>query len=499
MIGKNEYIGLALLMTGCLILAGCKKVETSINEEPYSTEYEKNSGIYGTYDDKTSNEPELSSITDIKAPDENLSDTKEEDAFHEGTIEESNSTKTDTPDKNACCLRDCVYGYMGSRIGCAVTLDELSDDKVWEIITSHFERVTFGNELKPDALVGYSCSTCPGTETVFLNGEELTVPVLDFSRAEKMLDRFYEWNKANPDRQIRIRGHVLLWHAQTPEWFFHEDYDKSKDYVTSDVMDKRLEWYIKTVLEHFTGPDSKYNGMFYGWDVVNEAIGDGTGELRTDAENPSESLDLDRHSSNSSWYHIYQNNEFILNAFMFANKYAPADLELYYNDYNECSLTKRNGIINLLSSIKEAEGPPGEGTRIDAFGMQGHYGMESPSANDIEASIKLYSKVVDAIQITELDISASPEFDGSETSAKDENEKLKKRYNLIYYTLTGLNKRNDISITGITFWGTTDKYSWLQNRSDIGGGNKNGQKQMPLLFDFDYNAKPCFDVFTKTK
>ena len=30
---------------------------------------------------------------------------------------------------------------------------------------------------------------------------------LDFSRADAMVDKILEWNEANPDRKIRIRGH----------------------------------------------------------------------------------------------------------------------------------------------------------------------------------------------------------------------------------------------------------------------------------------------------
>ena len=33
-----------------------------------------------------------------------------------------------------------------------------------------------------------------------------------------------------------VRGHVLVWHSQTPEWFFHVDYDKNKDYVDVDGL-----------------------------------------------------------------------------------------------------------------------------------------------------------------------------------------------------------------------------------------------------------------------
>ncbi|MBO7599871.1 MAG: endo-1,4-beta-xylanase [Lachnospiraceae bacterium] len=429
-----------------------------------------------------------------------VSEDKDNDADIAGDNETSASTdeKDELPD---IALRDAVEAKAGMFVGCAVTGSEIDDEQVWEIITTHFNRVTLGNELKPDALFNYSVSACPGKETVTFNGEELEVPKLDYSRAEKILNKFLEWNRENPDREIKIRGHVLVWHSQTPEWFFHEEYNKTKPYVDKATMNKRLEWYISTVLTHFTGEDSKYKGLFYGWDVVNEAISDGTGGpdgIRTDAEN-SESLSEDRHGSNSSWYHIYQSNEFIINAFKYANKYAPADLELYYNDYNECNFNKRNNILKLLEAIKAEEGAPGEGTRIDAMGMQGHYSMDDPSSDIILASIKNYARVVGKVQITEMDITASSDYKGQEDQKEAENEKLRKRYNLIYFAIQGSTKIDYVDFEGFTFWGTVDHYSWLQSRSNVGGGNTTGLPQMPLLFDENYEPKPCFYVFANTK
>ncbi|MCR5278169.1 MAG: endo-1,4-beta-xylanase [Lachnospiraceae bacterium] len=399
---------------------------------------------------------------------------------------------------NVPILRDCVRQKLGGFAGCAVTGSEIDDPKVWEIMTTHFEAVTLGNELKPDALFNYSVTNCPGTETVLFNGEDMVVPVLNYQRAEKILNKIYDWNAEHPDRKIKVRGHVLVWHSQTPEWFFHENYDKNEPYVDEATMDKRLEWYIRTVLEHFTGEDSKYRDMFYGWDVVNEAISDGTGTIRSDGENLNEKLSEDRHGSNSSWFHIYQSNRFIINAFKFANKYAPADLELYYNDYNECQMNKRNGIIQLLKDIKAEEGAPGEGTRISAMGMQGHYGMDSPDFGAISSSIKMYCEVVGKVQLTEIDVSASSDYDGSKDKKADEYEKLRKRYQNIYFAITGANETEGVEVSGITFWGTADHLSWLQHRSNVGGGSKSGLPQCPLLFDENYKPKSCFFVFTKT-
>jgi len=400
-------------------------------------------------------------------------------------------------DEEVPILRDAVRDNLGGFVGCAVTGSEIDDPKVWDIITTHFEAVTLGNELKPDALFGYSLGTNPGTQEDTVDGESITVPKMDYSRAERILDKILKWNEENPDRKLMVRGHVLVWHSQTPEWFFHENYDKNEPYVDKETMNKRLEWYIKTVLTHFTGEDSKYKDLFYGWDVVNEAVSDATGTYRSDSENPNESLSEDRHGSNSSWWHVYESNEFIINAFKYANKYAPADLELYYNDYNECSINKKNGIIELLRAVKAEEGAPGEGTRLTAMGMQGHYGMSSPSDTEIYTAIKDYGREVGKVQITELDISASDDYDGSEEKKEEEYEKLRKRYNLIYYEIKSANLEEYVDFEGITFWGTVDHYSWLQSRSNVGGGNTTGLPQCPLLFDENYKPKSCFYVFTK--
>jgi len=269
-------------------------------------------------------------------------------------------------------LRDSFDEKLGegTYAGVSLTGDELSDENLMALVTKHFNAVTLGNELKPDAMFGYSNSKAPELMSYDLNGVEFIAPKMDFSRAEKMLDYIANWNKENPDKQIKVRGHVLVWHSQTPEWFFHENYDKKQPYVKKAEMDKRQEWYIKEVLTHFT---TKYENLFYGWDVLNEAISDATGTYRTEAEN-GESLNNDTHGSNSSWWMVYQSEEYIINAFRYANKYAPDYVELYYNDYNECTPLKSNGIIKLLETVKAADG-----TRIDGMGLQGHYDLDQPT------------------------------------------------------------------------------------------------------------------------
>ena len=442
-------------------------------------------------------------VQDASSEQESSGEVVNEEATSDTTSQTSESDEqlqqdnTDTAEEEIPALRDCVEQKMGCRIGCAITGREPWDIPLWNLVTTHFNAVTLGNELKPDSLFGYSNGKCPGTQEAELNGETITVPVMNFSNPEKILNKLLKWNETHPDREIKVRGHVLVWHSQTPEWFFHEDYDKTKPYVSKEEMDKRQEWYIREVLTHFVGDDSPYKNLFYGWDVVNEAVSDGSGSYRTDAENPNEDLSNDTHGNNSSWWHVYQSEDYIINAFKYANKYAPEQLELYYNDYNECMAKKRAGIVALLKAVKEQEGKPGEGTRITAMGMQGHYSVDSPSYTEVEASAKAYGEVVGSIQITEWDLSSSDDYDGSAESKEKEYEKMRKTYNLQYYALQSV-KASGVNVTGITFWGTVDKYSWLQHRSTVGGGSNKEKAQCPLLFDDLYKPKPAFWVFAET-
>lgn len=361
-------------------------------------------------------------------------------------------------------------------MGTSIVNSDLSDGDTMALVSRHFNAVTLGNELKPDAMFGYS-STCPGTETVTMNGEKLVVPRLDFSRAEKTLDWIYDWNQSNPDDPIKVRGHVLVWHSQTPEWWFHEDYDADKPYVDTETMNCRLEWYIKTVAEHFTGADSKYRGMFYGWDVVNEAVSDNVARYRNAAEN-------------SSWWAVYQSNEFIINAFRYANQYMDPEVELYYNDYNEWFSKKRMGIEMLLNDVLAAEG-----TRIDGMGMQGHYQTAgSPTMEEFAKAARAYAAIVGQVQITELDMKASDSYDGTEVTREAEFLKEGYRYEELFDTVKNL-RDEGVNITNITVWGVVDKNSWLQTFHSVGGASDGIQKQCPLLFDDDYQVKPAYWAF----
>ena len=64
-----------------------------------------------------------------------------------------------------------------------------------------------------------------------------------------------------------VRGHTLVWHAQTPDWFFRDKNGQliyEKDVITDEdreLVKSRLEAHIEAVMTHF-GDD------VYCWDVV---------------------------------------------------------------------------------------------------------------------------------------------------------------------------------------------------------------------------------------
>lgn len=377
--------------------------------------------------------------------------------------------------------------------GTAIMLNEISDDTLMELVEKHFNAVTFGNELKPDALFNYQIDgNSVRTKTITFKGEELQVPVvndagdsLDFSRADAMADKILEWNKVHPDQKIRIRGHVLVWHSQTQEWFFHENYDITQPYVNKETMNRRLEWFISSVFGHYFGTDAngKYDGLFYGWDVVNEAVVGNT--YRTDKVSAAESLSEIRHGNNSSWWHVYESNEFIINAFKYANHYAPANVELYYNDFGETDNTKCEGIVKLINDVKSAEG-----TRLDAFGMQAHYNVDGFSAAQFKSVAKKYAQAAGKVQLTELDFKASSTYDGTAATKESEYTKMAYCHKNLYEAIKAL-KKEGTNVSGITVWGVIEPNSWLHSQSDLGGG-ASGSAQCPLLFDGNYKAKPAY-------
>ena len=369
-----------------------------------------------------------------------------------------------------------VDGGYFDRFGLACEYNEISNSDIAEGLKYHANSTTPGNELKPQFVFWYP-KPSQFTKFTASNGKEIDVPAsINFSAN---MDPYLNAVKA---AGLQMRGHVLTWHSQTFDWFFTNDYS---DDVTTDstgaptnladkeTMTARHEWYIKSVLEHVAAWEAANgfgtgNHLIYSWDVVNEAVADNaadndTNYLRGSTESTKNKTPAE---GGSRWYQIYGDEEFIVNAFRFANAYAPADVTLCYNDYNEYlnydvngGSWKTEGIVRLLTAIKNGEEKTVNGAsvkpRIDAMGMQSHVGDSWPGVSGYEEAVKRFLNLGLDIQVTEFDIASKNE---------DDTENWKNYFDMFKkYSRKGSEKSkyNGHCITGITLWGINDENSWI--------------------------------------
>lgn len=357
------------------------------------------------------------------------------------------------------------------------TPSELYYSEVQQGISKHANTITLGNELKPQFLLqwwdGNDSSQSKKTFTAS-NGKTIDVP--DKLNGEALI---YATLNAAKNAGVKMRGHVLTWHSQTPEGFFREKYSKDGALVSKEVMTARHEWYIKTVLdcvaqwEKANGYAGKGTGnhLIWAWDVVNEAMADDASDPSTDSwlrGSTAGTKDKDPANGGSRWYEIYKNEEFIINAFRFANAYAPADVKLCYNDYNEYMANKTSAIEHIADLIKNGSeqtvGGKNVKPRLDAIAMQSHVGTSWPSISEYESALKKFLAIAD-VHVSELDFSA--ETPQAAEKAYADYFKMLKNY--------GKNNSGSNKITCVTIWGINNESSWINP--------SNGKTTYPLLFN----------------
>ena len=144
------------------------------------------------------------------------------------------------------------------KIGTAITPDNLSSKSFMALVEKHFNgSLTAGNEMKPDSVLNQTACQNYFEET----GDDED-PQISFSAAKPFLN----YCKKN---HVPVRVHTLVWHSQTPDWFFKEGFADDGEWVSKEKMLKRMENYIKN---YFTELTKLYPDVdFYACDVVNEA------------------------------------------------------------------------------------------------------------------------------------------------------------------------------------------------------------------------------------
>ena len=298
-------------------------------------------------------------------------------------------------------------------------------------------------------------------------------------------ERSDEFVKLAIKLNLDVVGHVLVWHSQTPDWFF-ENEDGST--VSRDELINRMREHIYKVVK-------RYKGHVKYWDVVNEAV-----DVRwVDDPDGSGKKIPQGFFRESKWQQII-GDDFIELAFKFAHEADPKAI-LIYNDYSMTDPAKVDFVVkNIVRPLKK------KGIRIDAVGMQGHWHVDSPSLGQIEESIEKLAAAKVQVHITELDLSVLPSAYGytgadiakrfelkdelnpyKEGAPADVLKKQAERYRAIF----DLFKSHRRDIERITFWGISDGDSWKNNFPVW------GRTDYPLLFDRNYEPKPVYEALVK--
>ncbi len=281
-------------------------------------------------------------------------------------------------------------------------------------------------------------------------------------------DRLVEFGQKH---NMKIQGHVLVWHSQVPNSIFVDENGKQ---ASSELLTKRMETHIQKVV-------GRYKGKIESWDVVNESITPEDGYRK------------------SKWLEI-MGPEFMEKAFYMAHE-VDKDCKLIYNDYGMDDPRRRNFVVDLVKKYLK------KGVPIHGIGMQGHYNIDSPDISIIEASIEAFASTGLPVSFTELDVDVLP-YDWGRTAEistnieyrntlnpyvdglpKDINDKLTCRYEELFRLFL---KHRD-KIDRVTFWGTSDDLSWKNNFP------MRGRTNYPLLFDRQRKPKDAYYAVTGLK
>ena len=171
----------------------------------------------------------------------------------------------------------------GIRFGSAAQSSHLDDAAYADLLAAQVNTITFENEAKWGVVH-------PAPDRY------------DFTRA----DRLARWARS---QAMRMRGHVLIWHAEMPEWLRELE-------PTREAAIELLRDHIETVVGHFR---RKFPGLITEWDVVNEPI------------------DNDGSRRDNLWQR-WIGDDYIEHAFRFARRAAGPDVDLYVNEYFDTGL-----------------------------------------------------------------------------------------------------------------------------------------------------------------
>jgi endo-1,4-beta-xylanase len=241
---------------------------------------------------------------------------------------------------------------------------------------------------------------------------------------------------------MRMRGHTLVWHSQLAPW----------------VKALQGEALRAAMRRHTTQTVAHYRGRLKQWDVVNEALDD-SGKLRLDS--PFSALGF----------------EYIEDAFR-AARAADPKAELFYNDYDieAPNSAKTAGAYDLVKRLKQ------RGVPIDGIGFQMHVDPRRwPSSDEMRQTFERFAALGLRVELTEVDVPIG-EIPGSEAEKLNAQSEIARGVVKACLAVP--------ACSGLTFWGLTDRHSWLSS-PEWAKLRGNGPHR-PLLLDEQYRRKPVY-------
>ncbi len=369
------------------------------------------------------------------------------------TVVSNNGTWAYIPVEDDSLLKEyqSIFGNVGTCLTYSGFKTELQDRKTLDFVQKNYNSFTLENEMKPSYLLAdpennffnppfnqlVSCDNAEALGYTIPDGyTESDVPLINYDNLDKIM-------KIAAENGLRMRGHTLIWHSQTPMEFFKVGYKKNASFVTPEVMDQRIIYFVTNVMKHIC--ESEYGEVVYCWDLTNEyfhQISDG---------------------SDANWREVYDiatgstlvtNPSYVKLAFKVAydvlKEYGLEEkVPLFYNDYNTSQVSDE--IVKLVNYINEADELNPDGTKLCVgVGMQCHLDVKWPSVTEQLSTVKKFIDAGFEVQITELDI-----INSNDAPVED-------HYDYWFKFMKGLVDfvRDGAKITGVTFWGLSDSVSW---------------------------------------
>lgn len=216
------------------------------------------------------------------------------------------------------------------------------------------------------------------------------------------------------DHKQTLRGHALVWDLEIPSWV-----DTSAPAVLS-----------REQFRHLTETVQAFQGQVATWDVVNEALdanGNRADNVLARALGPT----------------------YIEDAFRAARKADPKAI-LAYNDHGVLwPGPKADGLTRLVGGLK------GGGVPIDAVGLQSHLHLVPDWRIDwagVRAHLQHLASLGVAVHLTEVDVRTADLAGGSLGRQLAQAQ--------AFYAMSRI-CRDLPACTHLTFWGFTDRYSWV--------------------------------------